>query len=158
MTRRTRTHHAWACTIAIAGTLAGLSGADAQTVQCRGNACDVLVTMTGDPAATTVTVSANELRMEKGARNPVITWKLAAANYEFRQDSIRPHTGAATPAKPTTSQAAWDDQCTRLSTTATAIRIRNLNTRAGPLAYDVKVYHKTNGLSFTLDPVIFNDP
>ncbi|MFO1415400.1 MAG: hypothetical protein U1F10_16145 [Burkholderiales bacterium] len=130
----------------------------AQTVTCPGNSCDVVVTVGGTPAAPVVAVNAPELRMSRGARNPVITWKLEAAGYEFRTDSIRPYGGPSSATKRTTTQAEWDDQCTRLNTSGTAIRIRNKNDKAVSLYYDVKVYRKSDGKAFTLDPVIMNDP
>lgn len=134
------------------------TGAQAQVVNCPSNSCDVTVTVTGTPDAPVVQVSATELRMKRGARDPVITWKLVASGYEFRQESIRPFTGAAKGGKQTTTQAAWNDQCTRLNTTGTAIRIRNKNTKAVTLFYDVTVFHKASGRSFTLDPALVNDP
>ena len=135
-----------------------MAGAQAQVVTCPGNSCDVTVTVTGTPAAPVVRVSATELRMQRGARNPVITWKLDAADYEFRQESIRPYTGPSVPGKQSTTKAAWDDQCTRLNTSGTAIRIRNQNSKAVTLTYDVTVFHKATGRSFTLDPALVNDP
>lgn len=157
-----RTAMKWrACWRAAAGAVAlcaMVTGAGAQSVDCPGNSCDVLVTVTGSPDAPVVRVSATELRMKRGARNPVITWKLDAADYEFRQASIRPYTGPAKAGKQTTTQAAWDDQCTRLNTSGTAIRIRNKNTQAVTLFYDVTVFHKASGRSFTLDPALINDP
>lgn len=147
--------------LAAAGVLAlcaMVSVAQAQVVTCPGNACDVVVTVSGSPSAPVVSVSATELHMKRGARNPVITWKLEASDYEFRQSSIRPFTGPGRAGKQTTSQAAWDDQCTRLNTTGTAIRIRNKNTKAVTLFYDVTVFHKASGRSFTLDPAMVNDP
>lgn len=140
------------------GLWAIATAAPAQVVTCPGNACDITVTVTGTPDAPIVQVSATELRMQRGARNPVITWKLDAAGYEFRQESIRPFTGTGTPGKQTTTKAAWDDQCTRLNTTGTAIRIRNKNTKAVTLFYDVTVFHKASGRAFTLDPALVNDP
>ena len=96
---------------AIAGP--GLQSAGAQRVNCPGASCDVTVTVTGNPSYPTIAVSANELKMEKARRNVMITWKLVnAPDYEFRAGSISPHVGAATPGKPTTTQAAWDAQCT----------------------------------------------
>ncbi len=137
----------------------GASLAAAQSVQCPGNSCDVSVTVIGDPANPTITVSAQELRMKKGERNPVITWKLnAPKGFEFRTRSIWPHTGAPVGNKGTTTQAEWDDQCTRLNTTGTAIRIRNKNTKAITLSYDVTVFDKASGRSFALDPTMVNDP
>ena len=137
---------------------AALSIVHAQTVTCPGNSCDVVVTVSGPPDAPVVAVSATELRMQRGARNPVITWKLQASDYEFRQASIRPFTGPASGSKQPTTQAEWDDQCMRLNTSGTAIRIRNKNTRAVTLFYDVTVFHKASGRSFTLDPALVNDP
>ncbi|HEX6945607.1 MAG TPA: hypothetical protein VF196_05390 [Casimicrobiaceae bacterium] len=137
---------------------AGVPVAAAQTVQCPGNACDVTVKVEGDPARPTITVSAQELRMKKGAANPVITWKLVApAGFEFRQASISPHTGAPTGRKGTTTQAEWDDQCTRLNTSGTEIRIRNRNTKATTLFYNVTVFNAA-GRAFPIDPAIVNDP
>ncbi len=146
---------------AAAGALAlcaAVSVAQAQVVTCPGNACDVVVTVSGPPDAPVVSVSATELRMKRGAQNPVITWKLQADGYEFRQESIRPFTGSSVPGKQTTTQADWNDQCTRLNTSGTAIRIRNKNSRAVTLFYDVTVFHKASGRSFTLDPALVNDP
>ncbi len=137
----------------------GASVVAAQSVQCPGNSCDVSVTVSGDPANPTITVSAQELRMKKGARNPVITWKLIAPKgFEFRTRSIWPHTDAPVGSKGTTTQAEWDDQCTRLNTTGTAVRIRNRNSKPVALDYDVTVFDKSTGKAYTLDPRIINDP
>ncbi|MFO1398143.1 MAG: hypothetical protein U1F48_13865 [Burkholderiales bacterium] len=131
--------------------------ASGQVVTCPGNSCDVVVTVSGNPLAPAV--NAPVLRMKQGSRNPVITWKLQATdNYEFRADSIRPHTGPPTAQKQTTTQAQWDDQCTRLNTSRTTIRIRNKNTTKVTLDYDVTVYDKQTGKGYTLDPRIVNDP
>jgi hypothetical protein len=149
----------WAVVALVAGLAgSGTPGALAQNVTCPGASCDVVVTVTGPAGAPTVAVSATELRMKKGSRDPVITWKLEAPDYEFRADSIKPHTGAPVNGKQTTSEAAWSDQCTRLNTTGTAIRIKNRNTKLVTLYYDVRVYHKASGRAIVLDPAIFNDP
>lgn len=136
----------------------GARTADAQPAPCPGASCDVIVTVTGDPASPTVAVSANELRMARGRRDVVIVWKLQAPDYEFRADSISAHTGPAVGAKLTTTSEAWNDQCTRLNNTGTEYRIRNRNTKAGPLFYNVKVFRKSTGAPVVLDPSIVNDP
>lgn len=156
-TATNRGAHCRAAAVAL-GLCATLSAAHAQVVTCPGNACDVVVTVRGSPAAPVVSVSATELRMQRGMQDPVITWKLDASDYEFRQASIRPYTGPATADKRPTTQAEWDDQCTRLDTTGTVIRIRNRNSRPVTLFYDVTVFHKASGRSFTLDPALVNDP
>ena len=132
--------------------------AHAQPTPCPGASCDVVVTVTGGPATPTVAVSANELKMTRGQRNVVIVWKLQSADYEFRADSISAHTAPPSGGKLTTTSEAWRDQCTTLNHSATTYRIRNNNTRAGPLFYNVKVYHKATGAPVVLDPAIINDP
>lgn len=145
---------------ALAAAVAGpwTSVARAQPTPCPGASCDVIVTVTGSPAAPAVAVSANELRMKRGQRNVVITWKLQAADYEFRADSISAHTAPPAGGKLTTTSESWRDQCTTLNHTGTEYRIRNRNTKAGPLFYNVKVFHRATGAPVVLDPAIINDP
>ncbi len=65
---------------------------------------------------------------------------------------------AAGRGKLTTTSESWRDQCTTLNHTGTEYRIRNRNTKAGPLFYNVKVYRKSTGAPVVLDPAIINDP
>jgi hypothetical protein len=128
----------------------------AQTVTCPGN-CNVQVTVTGEPPGPVV-VAAKDVRMPKGKRNVTITWKLVnAPAFEFRADSIRPHAGAPTGGKQTTTAAAWSDQITFVSNTAVQYHVRNKNSVTTALYYDIVVYHKASGTPYPLDPVIFND-
>ena len=142
--------------VAIAGPWS--SPARAQPTPCPGASCDVIVTVAGTAAAPVVAVSANEIKMARGQRNVVITWKLQAPDYEFRADSITAHTAPPTGGKLTTTSEAWVDQCTTLNHTDTTYRIRNRNTKPGPLFYNVKVYRRSNGAPVVLDPAIINDP
>ena len=142
---------------AVAGP--GLRSAGAQAVDCPGASCDVTVTVTGDPASPTIGVSANQLNMEKGKRNVMITWKLESApDFEFRADSIKPHVGAPGNGKLTTAQTAWDAQLQYQNSNDKQYKLKNSNDAAATLYYDVKVYRKSTGVSTTLDPVIYNDP
>ena len=135
----------------------GVGPANAQRVDCPGASCDVSVTVTGNPP--TVGVSANELKMEKRKRNVMITWKLVnAPDFEFRGDSIKPHAGAPVGAKQTTTQAAWDAQIQFQNSNDKQYKVKNKNDAVATLFYDVKVYRKSNGASYSLDPAIFNDP
>ena len=137
----------------------GVGPANAQRVDCPGASCDVSVTVTGNPTAPTVGVSANELKMEKKKRNVMITWKLVnAPDFEFRGDSIKPHAGAPVGAKQTTTQAAWDAQIQFQNSNDKQFKVKNKNDAAATLYYDVKVYRKSDGTSYALDPAIFNDP
>lgn len=145
--------------VALSAAGPGLGPANAQRVDCPGASCDVSVTVTGNPASPTVGVSANELKMGNGQRNVMITWKLVnAPDFEFRRDSIKPHAGAPVGAKQTTAQAAWDAQIQFQNSNATQYKVKNKNDAAATLYYDVKVYRKSNGNPYTLDPAIFNDP
>ncbi len=144
--------------LAVAAVGLSTSAARAQPTPCPGASCDVIVTVTGSSTAPVVTVSANELKMAKGQRNVVITWKLSAPDYEFRADSITAHTAPPAGGKLTTTSEAWAAQCTTLNHSATTYRIRNLNTKAGPLFYNVKVFRKSTGAPVVLDPAIINDP
>ena len=142
---------------AIAGP--GLQSAGAQRVNCPGASCDVTVTVTGNPSYPTIAVSANELKMEKARRNVMITWKLVnAPDYEFRAGSISPHVGAATPGKPTTTQAAWDAQCTFQNSNDKQYKVKNRNDAAVTLYYNVRVCRKGTENCWTLDPAIMNEP
>jgi hypothetical protein len=142
---------------AVAGP--GLRSAGAQTVNCPGASCDVTVTVTGNPASPTIGVSANQLRMEKGKRDVMITWKLEnAPDFEFRADSIKPYVGAPNSGKQTTTQAAWDAQVQFQNSNDKQYKVKNANSASATLYYDVKVYRKSTGVAHTLDPVIYNDP
>ena len=142
---------------AIAGP--GLQPAGAQRVNCPGASCDVTVTVTGNPSYPTIAVSAGELKMEKARRNVMITWKLVnAPDYEFRAGSISSHVGAATPGKPTTTQAAWDAQCQFQNSNDKQYTVKNRNDAAVTLYYNVKVCRKATENCWTLDPAIMNEP
>jgi hypothetical protein len=142
---------------AVAGS--GIGPASAQRVDCPGASCDVSVTVTGNPASPTIAVSANELKMEKRKRDVMITWKLVTApDFEFRADSIKPHVGAPVGTKQTTTQAAWDAQIEFQNNNDKQYKVKNKNDAAATLHYDVKVYRKSTGVAYTLDPAILNDP
>ncbi len=150
-----------AATIVLGCALAGpgIGSAEAQTVNCPGASCDVTVTVTGNPASPTIGVSANQLRMKKGQRNVMITWKLEnAPDFEFRPDSIKPHVGAPGNGKQTTTQAEWDTQLQYQNSNDKQYKVKNSNSAAATLYYDVKVYRKSTGAPSTLDPAILNEP
>ncbi len=133
----------------------GFGSASAQPIQCPGASCDVTVTVAGNPPAPV----ANDIRMKKGTPNPVITWKLVnAPDYEFRRDSIKPHTGAPVGSKQPTTQAAWDAQIAYQNNNDKQYKVKNSNSVRTDLYYDITVYHKTTGAAHKLDPAIFNDP
>lgn len=142
-----------------AGAGPGLRSAVAQRVNCPGASCDVAVTVTGSPTSPTIRVSANELKMEKGRRNVMITWKLVdAPDYEFREGSISAHAAAATAGKQTTTKAEWDAQCQFQNNNGKQYKVKNKNDAPATLYYNVKVCRKGTENCWTLDPAIMNEP
>jgi hypothetical protein len=121
---------------------------------CPGASCEVVVTVSGDPPM--VAVSDNELHVPRG-NSPVITWRLNAAGYEFRGDSITPHTAAPTDSKMTTTLSQWNSQIQSLSNTANRFMVKDKNLSHARLFYNVKVYRSSDGSPFSLDPAIIND-
>jgi hypothetical protein len=142
------------------GSPHGIKPLDGTSVMsCPGASCDVIVYVSGDLSTGTppvVAVSAEDLHVPRG-NSPTITWKLQAPGYEFRRDSITPHTTAATPSKMTTSQSDWDAQITFLNNTADRFMVKDINRSPGKLFYNVRVYNTRTGTAYNLDPVIFND-
>lgn len=100
------------------------------------------------------------IRMLTRHRLTAIMWKLQTDGYEFRGNSIHPHTGQPTPGKETTAQGAWDRQLIQGSTSWDTFYVTNLNTERATLYYDITVYpsYGTAGPPIRLDPAIFNDP
>jgi len=121
---------------------------------CPGASCEVVVTVSGNPP--TVAVSDNELHVPRG-NSPVITWRLNTSGYEFRSDSITPHTAAPTGSKMTTTLSEWNTQIQFLSNTAKRFMVKDKNPSPARLFYDVNVYRSSDGTPFRLDPAIIND-
>jgi len=126
------------------------------TKQCPPQACDATITV---DSAGNISIDYDVLKMAHGDRSPVITWILDAANtYEFRRDSIQPHTGAPSSGKQTTDQRTWDGQITYLTHNFKRFIVKNANDSAVTLYYDVKVYLKGSTNFVGIDPAMANDP
>jgi hypothetical protein len=126
------------------------------TKQCPPTACDATITV---DAAGNITIDYDVLKMGHGDRNPVVTWILDASNtYEFRADSIQPHTGAPSSGKETTDQRTWDSQIRYLTNNAKRFVVKNVNDNAVTLYYDVKVYLRGGSKFIGIDPAMVNDP
>lgn len=129
-----------------------------RTKTCPAAACDAIVTFDDSTSPPTISMFYDVIKMQPGS-NPVITWVLdAPAGYEFRSDSIKPHVGAPTTGKQTTTTAQWGSQIQFLNFQPTRYRARNKNSERVTLHYDVTVYEAATGRSWTLDPAIMNDP
>lgn len=126
--------------------------------QCPKGGCEATIKVAIVAGTPSVTISDPELKMKKRDRNVIIMWILDAPDdWEFRADSIAPHTGAPSHGKQTTSQQQWDLQIRHIGRSSTRFIVQNANDLAGPLYYDVKVYDPA-GTAWPIDPAIMNDP
>lgn len=124
--------------------------------QCPPAACDATISV---DSAGNISIDYDVLKMAPGDRNPLITWILDAPNtYELRGDSIRPHTGAPTPDKQTTSQSTWDGQIRNVASNTKRFIVMNVNDNKVTLYYDIKVYLKGSSRFVGIDPAMANDP
>ena len=138
----------------------GLRSASAQRVDCPGASCDVV--RHGDGQSRGTDDRRQRQRAQDGEepaeRHDHVEAGERVRTSSFAPDSIKPHVGAPTSGKQTTTQAAWDAQIQFQNSNATQYRVKNANSAAATLYYDVKVYHKATGAAHRLDPAILNDP
>jgi hypothetical protein len=141
--------------------LAGCAHTGAQTGRskvCPGNSCDVEVQVTMVGGVPKVVIDFDELRFPRGNQNATITWKLKdSPQWQFKNTSIAPHTGAPGGGKETTSANEWRSQITFRNSSAVNYTVQNANNKAAKLYYNITVYRKSDDMPVTLDPVIFND-
>jgi len=156
----------WICAIAAAAFLLGCASTDStssgprmlRTKTCPAAMCDAIVTVDDSSGTPVVSMYYDVMKMKRGS-NPTITWVLDAPDgYEFRQDSIAPHTGAAGGGKQTTTATQWTNQIRFLNVQTNRYRVKNANSTPGTLYYDVRVYKAGTAQSWLLDPAIMNDP
>lgn len=100
------------------------------------------------------------VRMMNRHKLVAIVWSLKGTEYEFRSNSIRPHTGRDGDGKLTTTRGEWDKQLLPALASWDSYYVTNRNTERVTLYYDMTVYPATGtpGPPITLDPAIFNDP
>jgi hypothetical protein len=98
------------------------------------------------------------VRMGTRHRLVAIVWNLKTPGYEFRGDSISPHT-RSTPGKPASPLGVWTEQILQHKYYDESISVTNQNTERAILYYDLTVYPSTGtpGQPLTLDPAIVND-
>lgn len=152
---------AWLCAISVVALLLGCATPDTRTFvpkQCQRGGCETTVKVAVVSGTPRLSIDDPDMKMKKNDRNPVITWMLDAPDgFEFRGDSIRPHTAAPSSGKQTTTQAVWDSQIRHLANSTTRYIVQNRNDRSVTLYYDVMVYDPS-GVAWPLDPAIMNDP
>ena len=125
---------------------------------CPGNSCDVEVQVIMVGGAPRVQVDFDEIRFPRGNANSTITWKLKdSPQWQFKDTSIAPHTGAPSSGKETTSANEWRSQIQFRNSSAVNYVVVNANNRPAKLFYNITVFRKTDDMPVTLDPVIIND-
>lgn len=136
-----------------------MSGAQpGRSKTCPGNSCDAEVQVVMVGGQPRVQIDFDELRFTRGNRDATITWKLKdSPQWEFRQTSIAPHTGAPAAGKETTSANEWRSQITFRNSSAVNYTVTNANNKPAKLSYNITVFRKSDGMPVTLDPVLIND-
>ena len=133
-------------------------GAQQRSKTCPGNSCDVEVQVVMVGGAPVVQVDFDEVRFPRGNANSTLTWKLKdSPQWQFKDTSIAPHTGAPTADKPTTSANEWRSQITFRNSSAVNYTVQNANNKATRLSYNITVFRKSDDMPVTLDPVLIND-
>ena len=149
------------CGVLAAVLLSACAMSGAQTGRskvCPGNSCDVEVQVVMVGGAPRVQVDFDELRFPKGNRDVTVTWKLKdSPQWQFKDASIAPFTGAPKPDKPTTSANEWRSQITFRSSSAVNYVVVNANNKPARLSYNITVFRKSDDMAVTLDPTLFND-
>lgn len=100
------------------------------------------------------------VRMGTRHRLTAIDWNLNTPGYEFRGNSIRPHSAPTTAAANSTPGGLWDRQLLPHTWWWNSISLTNLNTERVILYYDITVYPDRNvgGPPITATRAIMNDP
>jgi len=125
---------------------------------CPGNSCDVEVSVVMVGGTPTVQVDFDELRFPRGNQNVTLTWKLKdSPQWQFKDTSIAPHTGAPVAGKETTSANEWRSQISFRNSSAVTYVVQNANNKPAKLSYNITVFRKSDNTPVTLDPTLLND-
>ena len=139
-------------------TACAAPGAQQRSKTCPGNSCDVEVQVVMVGGAPRVQIDFDEIRFPRGNANSTITWKLKdSPQWQFKDTSIAPHTGAPSSGKETTSANEWRSQIQFRNSSAVNYVVQNANNKPARLFYNITVFRKTDDMPVTLDPIIIND-
>ncbi|MCC7040848.1 MAG: hypothetical protein IT516_11130 [Burkholderiales bacterium] len=134
----------------------------ANAVECFYPACSIDVTVVDDGRGGKKLALTDDGNVQMGTRHKVvaIVWNMRTPGYEFRADSIEPHTRRAGPGKPATSAGVWANEIIAHGVAFDSISVTNLNNERRLLHYDVTVYPSrgTPGAPLTVGAAIMNDP
>jgi len=133
-------------------------GAQQRSKTCPGNSCDVEVQVVMVGGAPVVQVDFDEVRFPRGNANSTLTWKLKdSPQWQFKDTSIAPHTGAPVAGKETTSANEWRSQISFRNSSAVTYVVQNANNKPAKLSYNITVFRKSDNTPVTLDPTLLND-
>jgi hypothetical protein len=99
------------------------------------------------------------IRMGTRHRLVAIVWKIRTPGYEFRGDSIRPHSGRLVEGRPATNLGEWEQQILPHPYFYDTYSVTDRNSERTTLVYDITVYPSagTAGKPITLSRTIVND-
>ncbi|MEO8755118.1 MAG: hypothetical protein ABI624_20845 [Casimicrobiaceae bacterium] len=99
------------------------------------------------------------VRMGTRHRLVAIIWNLRTPGYEFRGDSIRPHSGRSPENKAVTNLGEWEQQILPHGYWYDSYSVTNRNTERITLSYDLTVYpsYGTPGAPVSRKSAIAND-
>jgi len=151
---------------AFAALLAGCATYDpkpfANATDCFYPACSIDVEVVDDGKGGKMLKAAEDGNVRMGTRHKVVAiiWNLRTPGYEFRGNSVLPHTARSAPGMPITPPGVWSQEILPHSYGWDNISVTNLNNERRMLHYDLTVYPSfgTPGRPLKLDAAILNDP
>ncbi len=134
----------------------------AAATDCFYPACAVNVEVVDDGKGGKKLKAHGDGNVRMGTRHKLvaIVWNLKTPGYEFRGDSLQPHSTASVQGKPTTSYGVWSQEIQNHGYWSDSISVTNMNNERRLLHYDLTVYPSfgTPGRPLSLDAAIMNDP
>jgi hypothetical protein len=121
---------------------------------------DVAVVDDGKGGKTLKVDDGGNVRMGTRHRMVAIVWNLKTPGYEFRGNSLAPHSIRTASGTSTTGYGLWSQEFLPHGYWYDSISVTNQNTQRGLLTYDLTVYPSpgTPGDPLTLEAGIMNDP
>lgn len=134
----------------------------ANATECFFPACAIDVAVVDDGRGGKKLSLADDGNVQMGTRQKVvaIVWNLRTPGYEFRIDSLGPHTRRAAPGAPMTASGVWAQEIIPHAVWSDNISVTNMNNERRALYYDLTVYpmRGTPGTPLTATATIMNDP
>ncbi|MCC6868437.1 MAG: hypothetical protein IT522_06405 [Burkholderiales bacterium] len=130
--------------------------------ECFFPACAIDVAVVDDGRGGKKLALTDDGNVQMGTRQKVvaIVWNLRTPGYEFRGDSVEPHTRRSAPGAPNTASGVWAQEIIPHAYWSDNISVTNMNNERRPLHYDLTVYpmRGTPGAPLSASATIMNDP